>query len=50
VDDVLEALKRELGPAFEAMKFPEAADLFLELMTAAECPEWLTVAAYAHLD
>ena len=50
VQDVLRSLERELGPAYARTKFPLAARLFLELMTATECPEWLTVAAYAHLD
>ena len=50
VQDVLRSLENELGPAYAQTKFPLAARLFLELMTAAECPEWLTVAAYAHLD
>ena len=50
VQDVLGSLERELGPAYARTKYPLAARLFLELMTAAECPEWLTVAAYAHLD
>ena len=48
--DVLRSLENELGPAYAQTKSPLAARLFLELMTAAECPEWLTVAAYAHLD
>jgi malate synthase len=50
VQDVLQSLESELGPAYRETRFPLAAQLFLELMTAAECPEWLTVAAYAHLD
>jgi malate synthase len=50
IDDVLRVLEAELGPAYDETRFPEASRLFLELMTAAECPEWLTVAAYAHLD
>ena len=50
VQDVLRALAAELGPAYATTKFPLAARLFLELMTAADCPDWLTVAAYAHLD
>jgi malate synthase len=50
VDDVLRALESELGAAYPDSRVPDAARLFLDLMTAAECPEWLTVAAYAHLD
>jgi hypothetical protein len=50
VQGVLRSLETELGSAYARTKFPLAARLFLELMTAAECPEWLTVAAYAHLD
>jgi malate synthase len=50
VSDILRALEAELGPAYHDGRFPEASRLFLDLMTAAECPEWLTVAAYDHLD
>jgi malate synthase len=50
VRDVLAALERELGAAYAESRFPMAARLFEQLMTAADCPEWLTVAAYDHLD
>ncbi len=50
VRDVLDTLKRELGDGYRETKFAVAAELFEQLMTAAECPEWLTIAAYEHLD
>ena len=50
VHDVLQSFVTELGPAYAESRFPLAARLFQELMTAPTCPEWLTVAAYAHLD
>jgi malate synthase len=50
VRQVLAALERELGPAYARSQFPLAARLFERLMTAAECPEWLTAVAYDYLD
>jgi malate synthase len=50
VRDVLEMLQGELGNEYRQTKFPVAAELFEQLMTAPECPEWLTVTAYEHLD
>jgi hypothetical protein len=50
VQDVLQTFVTELGSAYAESRFPLAASLFQELMTAPTCPEWLTVAAYAHLD
>jgi malate synthase len=50
VRDVLDALEQELGAGYGETQFPRAAELFEQLMTAPECPEWLTVAAYDDLD
>jgi malate synthase len=51
VRDVLSAFKSEFGQAaYRKTKFPLAARLFERLMTARECPEWLTTVAYDHLD
>jgi malate synthase len=50
VGDVLAALRRELGGAYAKTRFPLAAELFEQLMTAEDCPEWLTVVAYDHID
>jgi malate synthase len=50
VREVLDALERELGADFLGSRFPLAARLFERLMTAPECPEWLTLVAYDHLD
>jgi malate synthase len=50
VRQVLAALEREQGAAFSRSQFPLAARLFERLMTAPECPEWLTTVAYDHLD
>jgi malate synthase len=50
VRDVLGTLERELGPAYGETRFPLAAQLFEQMMTASECPEWLTAVAYEHID
>jgi malate synthase len=50
VQDVLGALRRELGAGYAATQFPLAAQLFQDLMTAPDCPEWLTTVAYDHID
>jgi malate synthase len=51
VKDVLGALERELGrEAYARSSFLPAARIFERLMTAPTCPEWLTLAAYEHLD
>jgi hypothetical protein len=48
---VLGALERELGrDAYARSTYPLAARIFERLMTAPNCPEWLTLAAYEHLD
>jgi malate synthase len=50
VRDVLDGLQSEAGAAWAGSQFPLAARLFQQLMTAPACPEWLTVAAYEHID
>jgi malate synthase len=50
VAEILRGYQFELGPAYRRSRFPLAARLFEDLMTAPECPEWLTVTAYDHLD
>jgi len=50
VHRILDDFQAELGPDYAHSRFPDAARLFEQLMTADACPEWLTVAAYAHLD
>jgi malate synthase len=50
VRDVLTAIEREVGGAYRDSRFPLAARLVERLMTAPECPEWLTAVAYDHLD
>jgi malate synthase len=51
IEDVLGALERELGrDAYARSTYPLAARIFERLMTAPNCPEWLTLAAYEHLD
>jgi len=50
VAEILRGYQFELGPAYARSRFPLAARLFEDLMTAADCPEWLTLAAYEHLD
>jgi malate synthase len=50
VAEVLASFERELGAEYANTKFPLAATLFEQLMTAPECPEWLTAVAYDHLD
>ena len=46
----LAAIERELGTeAFRAARFPLAAELFLELVTAEELAEFLTLTAYDHV-
>ena len=47
----LEKLRGELGAArFDSGKFAEAAQLFNQMMTAAEFPEFLTLSAYNEID
>ncbi|RMG73355.1 MAG: malate synthase A [Bacteroidetes bacterium] len=49
--DQLDRMKAELGDtAFEAGRFPLAADLFDQLVTQDELAEFLTLEAYRHLD
>jgi malate synthase len=50
VRDVVDALAREAGAARPSASVRLAAQLFERLMTAAVCPEWLTVTAYDHID
>jgi len=50
VREIVRGFETELGPAYAQSRFPLAARLFEELMTAPACPEWLTVTAYPHLD
>ncbi|MDH3495181.1 MAG: malate synthase A [Gemmatimonadota bacterium] len=50
VRDVLGSLKAELGRGYAKTQFPLAATLFEQLMTAPDCPEWLTLVAYDHID
>jgi malate synthase len=48
--DELAKIRRELGAdAFEQSRFRDAARLFEASILADHLPEWLTVAAYAHL-
>jgi malate synthase len=50
-DEELQKIRGAIGAAaYDAGKFPLAARLFGELMTAPACPEFLTLAAYEHLD
>jgi malate synthase len=47
----LEVVEREVGPErFRSGGYSAAAELFLELATARECEEFLTLPAYARLD
>jgi malate synthase len=47
----LDRLRERLGPArFDGGHFDEAARLFEQMMTAADFTEFLTLAAYDHLD
>jgi malate synthase len=50
VKQVLGAIESEMGAGFAQSRFPLAARLFERLMTAPECPEWLTTVAYEHLN
>ncbi|MCB9679966.1 MAG: malate synthase A [Alphaproteobacteria bacterium] len=50
VDDEMTALRAQLGDdRFDGGRFALAIDLFDQLITAAECPSFLTLAAYDHI-
>jgi malate synthase len=48
-EDVLEELKVKLGPRYASGNFSLASELFLQMMTSAEFPEFLTLVAYQHI-
>ena len=51
LDEELAALQSEVGPeAFARGRFDLAARLFIELIEAEACPDFLTLAAYPHLS
>ena len=51
IPKVLEKLRRRIGDKqFDGMKFDLAAQLFRQMTEAKEFPEFLTVAAYDHID
>ncbi len=51
LDEELAKLRTELGDtAFTENRFELAADLFRDMLRASVCPEFLTLAAYEHLD
>lgn len=51
LDEQMNNLREHLGAErFDAGKFPEAAAIFAQLSEAGEFPEFLTLAAYDHLD
>ncbi len=47
--DILAELEKELGDRYANGKFALASELFLEMMTSDEFPEFLTLAAYQHI-
>ncbi|MEL6687444.1 MAG: malate synthase A [Pseudomonadota bacterium] len=49
-DAVFDDLKAELGDAFVAGRFPEAARLFTDTATSVDLPEFLTLPAYDILE
>ncbi|MEM7730222.1 MAG: malate synthase A [Pseudomonadota bacterium] len=49
-DEVDAALQAELGDAYTAQRFPEAAKLFTQTATSADLPEFLTIPAYDILE
>ncbi len=48
-DEVLSQIKTELGDHYPNSRFPLAAELFLDMMTGDDFPEFLTLAAYQHI-
>jgi malate synthase len=51
LDEQMNTLREQVGTErFDAGKFREAADIFAQLSEADEFPEFLTLAAYDHLD
>ena len=49
-DEVEAALQAELGDAYGAGRFPEAAKLFTQTATSTDLPEFLTIPAYDILE
>ncbi len=51
VEERLRAIRAEIGrDRYDSSRFGLAAELFLDLAMQTECPEFLTLAAYEHLD
>lgn len=48
-EEVMAQIKTELGEAFSNSRFTLAAELFLDMMTGDDFPEFLTLAAYRHI-
>ena len=46
---VLESFRRQLGPQYEASQFPQAAQLFEQMMLSENLSEFLTLEAYRYL-
>jgi malate synthase len=47
----LDGIRKSVGEErYGAGRFEDAAQIFAELATASECPDFLTLAAYDHLD
>jgi hypothetical protein len=49
IASVLDQLRAQLGPRFEASKFHLAAQLFEQMMVSDELGDFLTLAAYKYL-
>jgi malate synthase len=49
IASVLESLRAQLGPRYDATKFPQAAQLFEQMMLSEELTDFLTLQAYQYL-